>query len=75
MSGRKPRRRRRATQQPDSGGSSRLSRVYGLTVPKGFTLNPNSMEMDPALLQSDLEKQGVKVPSNYAALYAVFANA
>jgi hypothetical protein len=47
----------------------------GLAVPKGFTLNPNSMEMDPASLQSDLEKQGVKVPSNFAALHAVALNA
>ena len=47
----------------------------GLAVPKGFTPNPNASEMASADLRKDLESKGVKVPSNFEALYAVAHNA
>lgn len=47
----------------------------GLAVPKGFTPNPNAAEMPSADLRQDLESKGVKVPSNFEALYAVAHNA
>jgi hypothetical protein len=47
----------------------------GLAVPKGFTLNPNASEMSSADLQKDLQSKGVKLPSNFEALYAVAHNA
>jgi hypothetical protein len=46
----------------------------GLTVPAGFTPNPTASEMESADLQKDLASKGVKVPSNYAALYAIAHN-
>lgn len=47
----------------------------GLSVPKGFTPNTNASEMSSADLQADLQSKGVKLPSNFEALYAVAHNA
>jgi hypothetical protein len=47
----------------------------GLSVPKGFTSNPNAPEMSADDLRQDLQSKGVKVPSNFEALYAVAHNA
>jgi len=47
----------------------------GLFVPKGFTPNPNASELPSDDLKGDLTKKGVKLPSNYDALYAVGHNA
>jgi len=49
--------------------------VGGITVPKGFTPNPNAPQMDSVDLQKDLQGKGVKLPSNFEALYAVAHNA
>ena len=47
----------------------------GINVPKNFTANPKSNEMDSGALQSDLLAKGVDVPSNFSALYAIAHNA
>ncbi len=47
----------------------------GLSVPKGFTPNPNAPELSSDDLRTDLTTKGVKLPSNYDALYAVGHNA
>ena len=47
----------------------------GLSVPKGFTPNPNASEMSADDLRKNLQGKGVKVPSNFEALYAVAHNA
>jgi hypothetical protein len=46
----------------------------GIQVPRNFTANPKSAQMDAGTLQSDLASKGVSVPSNFAALYAIAHN-
>jgi hypothetical protein len=45
-----------------------------LETPVNFKLDPNAPTMEPQALQSYLQTQGVKVPKNFAALYAVGHN-
>jgi hypothetical protein len=47
----------------------------GLTVPKGFTPNPNASQLESADLQKDLKSKGVPIPANFESLYAVGHNA
>ena len=47
----------------------------GLSVPKGFTPNPNAAQMESVDLQKDLQTKGVRIPANFESLYAVAHNA
>jgi hypothetical protein len=46
----------------------------GISVPKGFVTPTGVMMMDQNSLQTELQKQGVKIPDNFAALYAIGHN-
>ena len=51
-----------------------MAASQGLDVPKGFVPNPDPMALSANDIQSDLQKKGVKVPDNFAALYAIAHN-
>jgi hypothetical protein len=44
-------------------------------TPTGFVFNPDAPTMDSPGLKADLQKQGVKLPSNFEALYGIAHNA
>ena len=44
-------------------------------TPTGFVFNPDAPTMDSPALKADLQKQGVKLPSNFEALYGIAHNA
>jgi hypothetical protein len=60
--------RQAALEHPEMEGA-------GLTIPKGFVANPNVSSLPSMDLQKDLMSKGVKLPSNFEALYAVGHNA
>src|ERR1035437_7446626 len=46
----------------------------GLEIPASYVPNPRAAEMNPQELTKDLMSQGVNMPSNFAALYAIGHN-
>jgi hypothetical protein len=46
----------------------------GIEIPKSFVANPRSAELQEPALTADLVSKGVKIPSNFAALYAIGHN-
>lgn len=57
--------------QADEAGRQAM----GLVVPDGFKADPLAVQMGPEDLKSNLANQGVDVPGNYHALYAIGHNA
>lgn len=48
--------------------------MEGVTIPPGFTPIPNSEMLSENDLQTQLQSKGVKIPENFAALYAIGHN-
>jgi hypothetical protein len=44
-------------------------------TPTGFVFNPDAPTMDSPTLRTNLQKQGVKLPANFEALYGIAHNA
>jgi hypothetical protein len=46
----------------------------GIEIPKNYVANPNAVSMESDALSHELSTKGVKVPSNFTALYAIAHN-
>ena len=46
----------------------------GIEIPNGFIANPNAAQLPQQDLTADLVTKGVKIPSNFGALYAIGHN-